>query len=157
MVGTDGEPGASTFSEMLFAAPVFKLNKLGFRLPFNVGGLIKDGDAGSEPCKLSTLEFKFNARLFGFLAFRGDGDVIGRSSLKGNRKGFVSAILRVEKESRAPKVVPEKEDNGTSVIGDSGDELGDGSDKEEESMVDIVVVGDESVESEAWVEVLSRC
>jgi hypothetical protein len=44
-----------------------------------------------------------------------------------------------------------------SVIGDSGDELGEGSDSEEESTVDMVVVGDESVESEVCVEVLSRC
>jgi hypothetical protein len=42
------------------------------------------------------------------------------------------------------------------VTGDSGDELGDGSDIVEESMVDIVVVGDESVESDACVDVLSR-
>lgn len=54
-------------------------------------------------------------------------------------------------------MAPEYEDSGTKVIGDSGDELGEGSDNDEESMVDIVVVGDESVESEAWVEVLSRC
>jgi hypothetical protein len=39
-------------------------------------------------------------------------------------------------------------------MGDSGDELGEGSDIEEESMVDIVVVGDESVESDV-VDVLS--
>ena len=49
------------------------------------------------------------------------------------------------------------DDNGTIVIGDSGDELGEGSDKEEESTVEMVVVGEESVESEACVEVLSRC
>lgn len=49
------------------------------------------------------------------------------------------------------------EDNGTSVIGDSGEELGDGSDSEDESTVDTVVVGEESVESDACVEVLSRC
>jgi len=42
------------------------------------------------------------------------------------------------------------------VIGDSGDELGEGSDKEEESTVEMVVVGEESVESEVCVEVLSR-
>jgi len=39
--------------------------------------------------------------------------------------------------------------------GDSGDELGDGSVSEEESTVEIVVVGEESVESDACVEVLS--
>jgi hypothetical protein len=42
-------------------------------------------------------------------------------------------------------------------MGDSGDELGDGSDNEEESTVEIVVVGEESVESEVCVDVLSRC
>jgi hypothetical protein len=35
------------------------------------------------------------------------------------------------------------------VIGDSGEELGEGSDNDEESTVEIVVVGDESVESDA--------
>lgn len=42
-------------------------------------------------------------------------------------------------------------------MGDSGEELGDGSVREDESTVDIVVVGDESVESEACVDVLSLC
>ena len=50
-----------------------------------------------------------------------------------------------------------KEDNGTSVIGDSGEEEGEGSESDDESIVDIVVVGEESVESDAWVEVLSQC
>jgi len=40
------------------------------------------------------------------------------------------------------------------VIGDSGEELGDGSDIDDESIVDIVVVGEESVESDV-VDVLS--
>ena len=31
-----------------FAAPVFKLSRLGFRLPFSGGGLINDGEEGSE-------------------------------------------------------------------------------------------------------------
>lgn len=43
-----------------------------------------------------------------------------------------------------------------TVIGDSGEELGDGSEMEDESIVDIVVVGEESVESLA-VDVLSWC
>lgn len=42
-------------------------------------------------------------------------------------------------------------------IGDSGEELGEGSVSEDESTVDMVVVGDESVESEACVDVLSLC
>ncbi len=40
---------------------------------------------------------------------------------------------------------------------DSGDELGDGSVMDDESIVDMVVVGEESVESELIVDVLSRC
>lgn len=57
-----------------------------------------------------------------------------------------------------PKPVDVKEDSGNMVTGgDSGDELGDGSVRGEESAVDIVVVGEESVDSEARVEVLSRC
>lgn len=42
-------------------------------------------------------------------------------------------------------------------MGDSGEELGDGSESDDESTVEIVVVGDESVESDACVDVLSRC
>lgn len=57
----------------------------------------------------------------------------------------------------SPKDEPAKEDKGTSVIGDSGEEEGDGSDKEDESTVDMVVVGEESVESDVWVDVLSQC
>ena len=43
------------------------------------------------------------------------------------------------------------------MIGDLGDELGEGSDNDDESTVEIVVVGEESVESDACVDVLSRC
>jgi hypothetical protein len=134
--------------DALFAAPVFRLSKLGFLRPFKVGGLINDGDEGSDEFRDSTLELRLSARLFGFLGFRGEGDVIGRSSLSGNRIGVVSTTFRFGNES-IPNVDPEKEERGTRVTGDSGDELGDGSDSEDESTVDIVVVGDESVESDA--------
>lgn len=49
-----------------------------------------------------------------------------------------------------------KEDGVTLAIGDSGDGPGDGSVTDDESMVDIVVVGEESEDSDAKVEVLSR-
>jgi hypothetical protein len=156
IVGTPGDPIGSVFNDSLLAAPVFRLSKLGFFLPVNAGGFMKDGDDGSEVWKVSTLEFRFNARLLGFFGFRGDGEVIGLSSLNGSLIGLVSTIFRLWNESK-PKVDPENEDNGTRVIGDSGEELGEGSDKEDESTVDIVVVGDESVESDACVDVLSRC
>jgi hypothetical protein len=43
------------------------------------------------------------------------------------------------------------------VIGDSGDEDGEGSESVTESIVEMVVVGEESVESEVCVDVLPQC
>lgn len=43
------------------------------------------------------------------------------------------------------------------VTGDSGDDEGEGSVNEDESAVEIVVVGEESVDSEACVDVESQC
>lgn len=94
--GILGDSDGPTASERLFAAPVFKLSRLGFRRPFSVGGFINDGDDGSDVSNESTtLEFKLRARLFGFFAFRGEGDVIGRSSFTGNRGGLISTIFEV--------------------------------------------------------------
>jgi hypothetical protein len=53
--------------------------------------------------------------------------------------------------------VAENEERGIIVMGDSGEDDGDGSVKEDESVVEIVVVGDESVDSEACVDVESLC
>lgn len=47
--------------------------------------------------------------------------------------------------------------SGRILIGESGDEDGDGSDNGEESVVDMVVVGDESADSDICVDVLSWC
>ena len=63
---------------MPFAAPVLRLSRLGFRLPVSVGGLMKDGDDGSEVCNVSILGLRFRARLLRFFVFRGEGEVIGR-------------------------------------------------------------------------------
>ncbi len=56
---------------------------------------MNEGDVDSEDWNASTFEFKFKARLFGFLNFLGDGDVIGRSSLIANREGLVSIIFKL--------------------------------------------------------------
>jgi len=56
--------------------------------------LINDGDDGSDDCKVSTLELRLRARLLGFFLL-GEGDVMGRSSLNGTRKGPASAIFRL--------------------------------------------------------------
>lgn len=155
--GNPGEarPFVETASEL--AAPVLRLSKLGFLRPASGGGLINEGDDGSDAPEFSGLVLRLSARLFRFLNLRGPGDVMGLPSFRGKRIKGVSVIFKLWKESR-PNEEPGNEDKGTNVTGDSGEELGDGSDdNEEESTVDIVVVGDESVESEACVDVLSRC
>jgi len=78
IVGTPGDPGGSRFKEIPFAAPVLRLSRLGFRLPVSVGGLMKDGDDGSEVCNVSMLGLRLRARLLRFFVFLGEGEVIGR-------------------------------------------------------------------------------
>jgi hypothetical protein len=95
MVDIPGEPSGSNDNVSPFAAPVLRLNKLGFLLPFKAGGFINEGDVGSEAWKASTLGLRLRARLLGFLNFRGEGEVIGRSSFNGNRGGLVSTIFRL--------------------------------------------------------------
>lgn len=93
-------------------------------------------------------------RPFMFFGRRGEGDVIGRPKLE------VSAAERVfieEIGGRAPKEVAGKDDRGIRLTGESGEDEGEGSDNGEESLVDRVVVGDDSADSDAWVEVLSWC
>jgi hypothetical protein len=153
--GSLGDAIGSPKIGTLLAAPVFRLSKLGFFLGGFAGGLIKEGEDGSDVWNAPLLELRLRARAFGFFGFRGDGDVMGRLSFSGNGR-VVSTIFKLWKASK-PNVDPEKEDNGTKVMGDSGEDEGEGSDSEDESTVDIVVVGDESVESEVCVEVLSRC
>ena len=46
--------------------------------------------------------------------------------------------------------------SGIKVSGESGDDDGDGPERGEESVVESVVVGEESADSEVRVEVLSR-
>lgn len=48
-----------------------------------------------------------------------------------------------------PNRVDANDDSGNMVTGDSGEELGEGSVRADESAVDMVVVGDESVLSDA--------
>lgn len=128
---------------------------LGFFLGFGSGGLTKAaGDAGADTCTSGSSEPSFNARPFAFRGFRGEGEVMGRS--KESRSIGLSDMVRSSREC-IPKPFEEKEERGRMMTGDSGDELGDGSVRADESAVEIVVVGDESVDSEACVDVLSRC
>lgn len=82
-------------------------------------------------------------RPFMFLRL-GAGDVIGRA-----RRGPDSETVRASIGGRAPKLVPGNALRGTRLTGESGDEEGDGSESEAESVQDTVVVGEESVDSDA--------
>lgn len=75
-------------------------------------------------------------------ARRGEGDVMGRSRL------FASETLRLAMDDSPPNEVAGKEFRGTKLIGESGDDDGEGSDNDEESVHETVVVGDESADSE---------
>ena len=52
----------------------------------------------------------------------------------------------IRRSSFGGDVVVFKVDKGSTALGDSGEELGEGSETDGESKVDMVVVGDESVE-----------
>lgn len=80
----------------------------------------------------------------------GAGDVMGRIM-----RGIGSETVRLAMEGRAPKLVPGKTLSGTRLTGESGDDEGDGSESDEESVQDTVVVGDESADSEACADALS--
>jgi len=58
---------------------------------------------------------------------------------------------------RPAKGVGAKVGRCARLTGESGDEDGDGSERSDESAIDNVVVGDESADSVACVEVLSWC
>lgn len=91
-------------------------------------------------------------RPFMFLGRRGAGDVIGRIKRCAGSETDKLAI-----EGRPPKEVPGKALRGTRFTGESGEEEGDGSDSEEESVHETVVVGDESADSDACMDALSWC
>lgn len=56
-----------------------------------------------------------------------------------------------------PKLVAGKLLSGIRFMGESGEEEGEASDRGEESVVDSVVVGEESADSEVCVKVLPWC
>lgn len=155
----EGVGGGSIERERVGIAPkfdvVWRLRLLGFFLGLGSGGLTKAaGDAGAEACTNGSSDPSFSASPFAFLGFLGSGDVIGRSN-----ESPIMGLSDMVRSSREwiPKPVEEKDDKGSITTGDSGDELGDGSVRAEESAVEMVEVGDESVDSDACVDVLSRC
>lgn len=86
-----------------------------------------------------------------FFGRRGAGEVIGRSRLG------ASDTERLAMPERPPKGVGANVWRGIRFTGESGDEDGEGSERSEESVHDTVVVGDDSADSVACVDVLSLC
>lgn len=78
-----------------------------------------------------------------FLGRRGAGEVIGRLS-----RFAGSETVKVAMDGKAPKVVEGKALRGTRLTGESGEEDGEGSEKDDESVHETVVVGEESADSE---------
>lgn len=154
-VGTaaaDGELGISRFRRPRSDVFVLRLSWLGFLFIPGMTGLMKTGEDGSEVTGFAR-EVKGGVidNPFIFFARLGAGDVMGLSLV------CVSATLSESKAGNAPNEVVVREDNGRRFTGESGDEEGDGSDREDESVQDTVVVGEDSTDSEVCVDVLSWC
>lgn len=159
MGGRAGELGTSIVVGRILNPPsplvsVFKLSWLGFRFIAGICGFMNEGDDGSEtrleasePANGGWIESPFMLR-----PRLGDGEVIGLSRVFG-----ISLMLRVFiVDDKPPNVVAGNEFSGIRLIGESGEDDGEGSDNEDVSVVK-VVVGDESADSEFCVEVLSLC
>jgi hypothetical protein len=132
-----------------------------------VGGLMNDGEVGAEVFFSFLANIGSEADGFGPRRFVSDVDVlmprffrflgffagvVGRCNSKKVLGEFSAELFSDFRDLKSDT----NEDGVTLAIGDSGDGPGDGSVTEEESMVDIVVVGEESDDSDAKVEVLSR-
>jgi len=141
-----------------------KLKLLGL-LRGGVGGLMKEGDVGAEvffsflategrdvfdPRRFVSEVAVLIPRFFRFLGFF--AGVVGRASSK-KVLGELSAELFSDLRDLKSDT---NEEGATLATGDSGEGPGEGSVTDDESMVEIVVVGEESEDSDAKVEVLSR-
>ena len=137
MGGTEGELGVSNVFRVARSDElVFKLSWLGFLFMAGILGLMKDGELGSETRELEReLKGGWIERPFIFLARLGAGDVMGRSWPTES-----AAVRPAMVEDRPPNEVPVKEDSGGRFTGDSGDEDGEGSDRDEESVQDLSLI-----------------
>lgn len=165
----DGVAGMMSRTGLFSVLPGVEMVKLRFegRLFGGVGGLMKSGDGGAE------LVFSLGTTAMGagvcarrllredvvlipkFFRFRGFfAGVVGRASSKkvlgDESPELVSVLLDLKSAT--------KEDAAAVFAsGDSGEGPGDGSVTEDESMVEIVVVGELSEEPVELLSRLSRC
>jgi hypothetical protein len=151
MGATEGELGTSILRVTKFVVLVLRLNWLGFLFIPGMTGLMKDGEVGSEGFEIA-LNGGWIERPFMFFARLGAGDVVGLC------RGLMSHTFSAGLDDRPPKdAEPELSDRGSRFTGESGDEDGEGSEREDESVQEAVVVGEEPADSEFCVDVLSWC
>jgi hypothetical protein len=152
MGGKEGDWGTSSVVDALIRSEVlvFRLSWLGLRFMAGMAGLMNTGDEGSDTSDgdCDGANGGCMERPFMLRGRRGEGDVTGRSNCGSDTE-------RIDSGGNGPKVGPGKDDKGTRLMGESGDEDGDGSEKEAVSVPYPAVVGDESADSEFCVDVLS--
>lgn len=164
-MGSAGEAGTSSrVGRMLSPAfnpfeSVLRLSWLGLRFMAGMAGFMNEGEEGSETRFDDSAVWNggWIDRPFMLRALLGDGDVIGRG-----RSLTRSVTVRVfmlddrpdDKPESPPNVVAGKELRGIKLTGESGEDDGDGSERDDVSVVS-VVVGEESADSEFCAEVLS--
>lgn len=152
MGGTEGEGGTSNVVRFINSEVfVLRLSKLGFRFMPGIVGLMKDGEEGSETREEAReLKGGWMERPFMFLGLRGAGEVMGRCT----RLGSDTERLAMRGKSLVKGCIGAKVERGIRFTGESGEDDGDGSERSEESVQDTVVVGDDSADSVARLDVL---
>jgi hypothetical protein len=130
---------------------VLRLSWLGLRFMGAIVGLMNEGEEGSGSSdEERELIGGWMESPFMFLSRLGPGEVLGRS-------WFGSETVRQAMPDKPPKDAGAKLGRFAILTGESGDEDGEGSERSDESVMDTVVVGDESADSVICVDVLSLC
>ena len=163
--------------ELLSGVVIERPKVLGFRFGANVG-IINDGEGGAEEAWLwlcEVLDVSEEARrgkeelvdvllaprvlTDRFFVFRGflfgESDRLNPGRLGDELVGKPARYILSSPNLGAPSFDELRDVTGSRLFGDSGDELGDGSVRVE-STVDIVVVGEDSVDSDGSVAIESR-
>jgi len=128
-----------------FDVSVLRLSWLGLRFIAGIAGLMKE-HAGEEGSDSTDEERELNGgwmdKPFMFFGRRGAGDVVGLSGVASDTPRFAMP------SDNAPKGAGANDDRGISeIMGESGEEEGEASERSDESVHDNVVVGEDSTDS----------
>lgn len=154
--GIAGDGGTSSVVRVIKSdVLVLRLSWLGFLFMVGILGLMKDGEEGSETSEWDEVGAASGGWMdnpFMFRGLLGEGEVMGRAKPPCPMTLSVEVLFECIPNDVAGKLL-----RGIKLTGESGEDEGEGSDRGEESVVDKVVVGEESADSDIWVEVLSWC